>query len=130
MGLVVDGERPATRASTPATWPLEPNGTIDLRLPMHGAIDLNNGAVYDLSAFYNNTTKVLDIQIRRADADPESSPLFRTQFLIDLAATIGGDEAVMGFTAANGGLNSRYEVHNFSYDRPTNGPCRVCEPWP
>ena len=124
------GNVPATRASTPATWPLEPNGTIDLRLPMHGAIDLNNGAVYDLRAFYNNATKVLDIQIRLASADPESRPLFRTQFQIDLAATIGSDEAVMGFTAANGGLNSRYEVHNFSYDRPTNGPCRVCEPWP
>ena len=46
-------------------------------------------------------------------------PLFSTKIAIDIAATVGGDEAVMGWTAANGGgEQSRYEVLDFSYDGP------------
>ena len=55
------------------------------------------------------------------DFSTASPPLFSTRFAIDLAAVVGGDEAVMGFTAANGGSASRYEVHYFSYDGPYPG---------
>jgi hypothetical protein len=106
----------------PAQYPLAPNGTIDMRLPQNGGINLNNGTVYDLRAIYNHATKVLAIEIRLASADPGAPPLFSTQVGIDIAATVGGDEAVMGFTAANGGRASRYEVHNFSYDGPNGDP--------
>ena len=116
------GNVPATRVNDPATWPLDPNGTIDLRQVGNGAIDLNNGRIYDFLGVYNNATKVFLIEIRNADAWPGATPLFTTTFMVDLPATVGGDEAVMGFTAANGGLNSDFEVHNFKYDGPNIGP--------
>jgi hypothetical protein len=92
------------------------------------SINLNNGAVYHITAVYNHAARVLTVQIRPADADRASPPLFSTQFGVDLAATVGGDEAVMGFTAANGGRASRYEIHNFRYDGPNpEGPPVVQE---
>ena len=130
MGIWTNGQVPpggniaATRVNDGSL--LDPNGAIDLRLAENGSVNLDANQRFTIELSYDaegndngtptdpaDDTGVLTVVMKDAGT---GAVLNTSKWNIDLETTIGDPTSVIGWTAANGGLNERYEVHNFSYD--------------
>ena len=130
MGVWTNGQVPpggniaATRVNDGTV--LDPNGSFDLRLASNGGLDLDNNRRFRIEVSYDENgfdpgtpenpaddTGLLTVQMRDAG---NNAVLNTSKWNIDLETTLGDATTVMGWTAANGGLNERYEVYNFNYD--------------
>jgi hypothetical protein len=112
----------------PANWPLQPGGAIDLRLATNGAINIDGGTKYRMFVTYELTdvnqtpedptddTGTLTLQL--ANAATPTTILMTSKWAVTLQQVIGDAHAIMGWSAATGGLNARQEITRFTYDGP------------
>lgn len=84
-------------------------GSIDLR---PDGINLHNGNTLQVNMAYDGS--VLSVTI----SDPTTGAVSRQAYLVDIAGTVGGSTAFVGFTAGTGGFGSNQTVGGWTYAAP------------
>lgn len=74
-------------------------------------IDFSSGDPINVALAYNPATTTLT----ETDTDLTTSAVFTTSYTVDIAAVLGGNSAIMGFTGATGGVVSTQTISNFGY---------------
>ena len=122
--------------SDPNAAPFAPGGDVDLRNAANntagtGAINIDGNTKFKIELQYDPTgndpgtptdpTDDTGLLIVRMFNAAGTTKLNESKWAINIAQTLDSPTGVMGWTAANGGLNARYEESNFKYDGPGVG---------
>lgn len=88
---------------------------------------LSNGKIWSAFINYDGTTQKLNVSVQEA-----GSALINliSDYSIDIAATLGTNDAFVGFTAATGGGTQNHDILNWQLANDTSivGPGRLPEP--
>jgi hypothetical protein len=95
-GLYVNGASPTTPATT-----------------FGGGVNLHSGDIFQVQMTYDGTTLTMTITDTKVPADT-----FTISFPINIPATVGGNTALVGFTAGTGALTSTQEILTWTYSTP------------
>src|SRR5262249_54361640 len=112
-GLFTGGRSPTVRE--PGLAASFPDQTVNLD---GTGIDLNSGHVFRITLEYDGTT--LTQMIR----DTGTHTQFRTSYVVNIPAFVGGSLAFVGFTGATGGLSAVQDIQTWEYqfDPPSQQP--------
>ena len=72
-------------------------------------VNLTSGDVMNVQLVYNGTTLTMTL------TDTVTNQVFTTSFSVNIPATVGGNTAYVGFTAASGGYGADQEILSWSY---------------
>jgi hypothetical protein len=95
-GLYTNGASPTTPATT-----------------FGGGVNLHSGDIFQVQMTYDGTTLTMTITDTKVPADT-----FTIAFPINIPATVGGNTALVGFTAGTGALTSTQEILTWTYSTP------------
>jgi hypothetical protein len=95
-GLYTNGASPTTPATT-----------------FGGGVNLHSGDIFQVQMTYDGTTLTMTITDTVVPADT-----FTISFPINIPATVGGNTALVGFTAGTGGLTATQEILTWTYSTP------------
>jgi len=95
-GLYTNGSSPTLPATT-----------------LGGGVNLHSGAIFQVQMSYDGTTLTMTITDTTTPANT-----FTTSFPINIAATVGGNVAFVGFTGGTGGQTATQEILNWTFSNP------------
>ena len=78
-----------------------------------GGVNLLSGDTFNVQMRYDGTTLTMTITDASVPADT-----FTASFPINIPATVGGNTALVGFTAGTGGLTATQQIINWTYSTP------------
>jgi Domain of unknown function (DUF1929)/Legume lectin domain/PKD domain/Glyoxal oxidase N-terminus len=98
IGLYTNGATPTIPATT-----------------LGGGVNLHSGNIFNVQMSYNGTNLIVTLTDATVPADT-----FTTSFPINIPATVGGNTALVGFTAGTGGATAMQEILTWNYNSTTS----------
>jgi Legume lectin domain/Chitobiase/beta-hexosaminidase C-terminal domain len=99
-GLYTDGASPTVPATT-----------------LGGGVNLHSGDIFHVVMSYDGTTLIMTIT-----DTTNTTETFTTSWPINIASTVSGSTAYVGFTGGTGGLNSIQEILTWTYSTTASAP--------
>jgi hypothetical protein len=115
-----------TNGSLASLVQVNPYGVANCSLANYGAAGcLSNGKVWSAFINYDGTTQKLNVSVQES-----GSALINliTNYTLDIAATLGTNDAFVGFTAATGAGYQNHDILNWQLANDTSITGRVPEP--
>jgi Legume lectin domain len=117
-----------TNGSLASLVSVSPYGLSNCTLGNYGATGcMSNGKIWSAFVNYDGTTKLLNVSVQE-----QGSALINliTNYSIDIASTLGTNDAFVGFTAATGSGYQNHDILNWQLANDTSivGPGRLPEP--
>jgi hypothetical protein len=91
-GLYTNGVSPTSPATT-----------------LGGGVNLHSGDIFQVHITYDGTTLTMTI------TDTVTNATFTTSWAINIPGTVGGNTALVGFTAGTGGQTAKQEIISWTY---------------
>ena len=78
-------------------------------ITLGGGVNLHSGDIFQVHMTYDGTTLTMTI------TDTVTSATFTTSWAINIPRTVGGNTALVGFTAGTGGQTAKQEIITWTF---------------